>query len=359
MKIHEKFMKKCLELAKLGLGETKSNPLVGCVIVYKGKIISQGYHERYGGNHAEINAIQKVKDKNILSECTLYVNLEPCFHYGKTPPCVNTVIQHQIKHIVIGTIDPFKDVSGESVKELKTQTKVTLNVLKDECIKINMRYFTNILFKRPYIILKWAESSDGFINNKTTGITKISSRESTILNHKWRSQVDGIMVGTNTVICDNPILTTRKIIGTNPVRITIDTKNRLQNQKLNILNSDSETIIFYNGKSKKNNNINYINIKVLHNKHNNKEILKHLMKILKDKDLNTVLVEGGRELIQNFIDTHLWDEIRVFHNTKMKLQQGIKSPKVIINNSNQEEIGHDILKIMINKKSIKKIEQAF
>ena len=352
-------MKKCLRLAKLGSGKTKSNPLVGCVIVYKGKIISEGYHERYGGNHAEVNAIQKVENKKILSECTLYVNLEPCYHYGKTPPCVNMIMHHKIKHIVIGTTDPFKEVNGNSIIKLKKQTQVTLNVLKDECIKINMKYFINIIFKRPYIILKWAESKDGFINDKQTGITEISSFQSSILNHKWRSEVDGIMVGTNTVICDNPKLTTRKFNGKNPTRITIDTKNKLKNKNLNILNSDSKTIVFHNKKSKKNKNIEYINIEKLGKKYSNKKILIHLMKILQQKGLNSVLIEGGRELIQNFIDSKLWDEIRVFHNKEMKLISGVKSPIIKMEAFIKKNIEHDLLKIMTNKNNIEKIEQSF
>ena len=352
-------MKKCLSLAKLGSGKTKSNPLVGCVIVYKGKIISEGYHERYGGNHAEVNAIQKVENKKILSECTLYVNLEPCYHYGKTPPCVNMIMHHKIKHIVIGTTDPFEEVNGNSITKLKTQAQVTLNVLKDECIKINLKYFINIVFKRPYIILKWAESSDGFINDKTAGITKISSKDSTILTHYWRSQIDGIMVGTNTVICDNPKLTTRKIAGNNPIRITIDTKNRLKNKNLNIFNNDAETIIFYNGRSKKNNNIHYINIKELYNKYNKLDILKYLTKILKERGVNSLLIEGGRELLQNFIDINLWDEVRIFHNSKMQLKQGIPSPRIKIKNFNQENIDYDILKISFNNKVKNQIEQSF
>ena len=352
-------MKKCLSLAKLGSGETKSNPLVGCVIVYKGKIISEGYHERYGGNHAEVNAIQKVQNKKILSECTLYVNLEPCYHYGKTPPCVNMIMHHKIKHIVIGTTDPNKKVNGKSVIKLKKQAKVTLNVLKHECIMINIKYFINIVFKRPYIILKWAESKDGFINDTKTGITKISSSKSRILNHQWRSEVDGIMVGTNTVICDNPQLTTRKVNGKNPIRITFDTKKRLKNKKLNILNNDSETIVFYKGESKKNKNIDYIDTKLLYNKYSNTKVLKYLIQILKERGLNSILIEGGRELLQNFIDSNIWDEIRVFHNSQMKLKEGIRSPKIKMKHFTQEVIEFDILKIMINEDIFKQIEQSF
>ena len=359
MKIHEKFMKKCLILAKLGLGKTKSNPLVGCVIVNNGKIVSEGFHEKYGGPHAEVNAINNVKDKQILSQCTLYVNLEPCSHYGKTPPCVNLIKKHKIQHVVIGTIDPFKHVNGEGIKKLLSSSKVTINILKKECIMINLKYFTNLVLKRPYIILKWAESKDKFINDTTEGIKKISSKKSTILTHKLRSQVDGIMVGTNTVICDNPQLTTRMVKGENPTRITIDIKNRFNAQKYNVLNNDAKTIVFHTGKTKTKKNIHYISVKELYNKYNNQEVLKPIMEILKNKGYNSILIEGGRQLLQNFINANLWDEIIIFKNTRMIIKEGIKAPKIKMENYYQEKIEYDVLKKMNNEKKIKLIEQSF
>ena len=234
MKIHEKFMNECIRLANKGRGKTKTNPLVGCVIVHNRKIISSGYHEKYGDNHAEVNAINFVKNKEILNKCTLYVNLEPCSHYGKTPPCTKLIQKYNFKNIVIGTIDPFKKVNGRGIELLKEKSNVIVGVLTRECIKLNISFFVNNLYKRPFVILKWAETNDGFINNNNSGILEISSNEMKIKNHKWRSKIDSIMVGTNTVLNDNPLLTTRHVVGKNPIRISFDYHDRFQ-KNLNII----------------------------------------------------------------------------------------------------------------------------
>ena len=356
MKKHEKFMKKCLDLAKLGLKKTKSNPLVGCIITHQDKIISEGYHKKYGDFHAETNAINNVKNKDLLPLSTLYVNLEPCAHYGKTPPCINLIIKYNIKQVIIGTLDPFKKVNGQGIKQLKKHTNVIIGVLEKECIEINKQYFINHTLRRPFLILKWAESKDGFINNNQKGITQISSEESLLLSHKWRSQIDGIMVGTNTVICDNPTLTNRKTKGPNPIRITIDRKNRLTNEDLNILNMDAETLVFNRKHNKKFRNIRYIKID---QKGTNQNELFDIIKELYLRGLNSILIEGGKILLENFISQNLWDEIRVF-SSKKEIKNGIKSPsnldKVKTKKIHKKlNIGPDNLAIIKNQETSRKI----
>ena len=357
MKIHEKFMKKCLDLALLGLNKTKTNPLVGCVIVHNDTIISNGYHEKYGGNHAEKNAIELLKKshpsdyKKILKESTLYVNLEPCAHYGKTPPCVDLIIKHKIKEVVIGTLDPFAKVSGKSAKKLKKHTNVIVGIMKKECEKINQTYFINHKFNRPFIILKWAESQDGFINNDSKGITKISNNESIKLTHKWRSEIDAIMVGTNTVLCDNPKLTTRHFVGKNPIRITIDRTNKLSGQKLNIMNGDAKTIILHEKSSIKKKNIHYLDYRLSTNKApiSDEQKIRDIIRTLYSHGIRSILIEGGSIILNNIINQGLWDEARIFISTK-KLDKGIKGPKInyIEKKYKSKKIGEDNLILISN-----------
>ena len=350
-------MNQCLELAKLGLGKTISNPLVGCVIVNKNKVIASGYHKKFGEDHAEVNAIKNVKNKSLLQNSILYVNLEPCSHHGKTPPCVDLIIKNKIKTVVIGTLDPFNKVNGEGIKKLKQHTKVIINILKKKCLALNKQYFTNHILQRPFIILKWAESKDGFINTNSTGIKKISCDESHILTHKWRSEVDSIMVGTNTIICDNPLLTNRKSKGKSPIRITIDRNNKLKTKNFNIFNEDAETIIFHYGESKTLKNIKYLNIGN-NMKLKNGQILENIMKTLYQKEISSILIEGGTTILQNLININLWDEVRTFSNTK-NLKNGVKAPKINWKNERKQKVGSDLLKIMYNKYHLKNIEQSF
>ena len=328
-------MKKCLDLALLGLNQTKTNPLVGCVIVHNNTIISSGYHEKYGENHAEKNAIELLKKnqpidyKKILKESTLYVNLEPCAHYGKTPPCVDLIIKYKIKEVVVGTLDPFVKVSGKSVIKLKKYTSVIVGIMEKECEKINQTYFINHKFNRPFIILKWAESEDGFINNNSKGITKISNAESVKLTHKWRSEIDAIMVGTNTVLCDNPKLTTRYFIGKNPIRVTIDRANKLSDQKWNIMNKDAKTIILHEKSSVKKKNIHYLDYRLSTNQEliSDEQKMRDIMHTLYSNGIRSILIEGGSIILNNIINQGLWDEARIFISIK-KLHKGIKGPQI-------------------------------
>lgn len=231
MTTHEFYMKRCIELAKNGLGTTYPNPLVGSVIVHDGKIIGEGWHKKAGEPHAEVNAVNSVKDKSLLKEATIYVSLEPCSHFGKTPPCCDLIIANKIPNVVVGTVDPFAKVAGNGIKKLIESGKnVTIGILEDECNELNKRFFTFHQKKRPYIILKWAETTDGFIapiskeEKSPVWITNPYSRQ---LVHKWRTEEQAILVGTNTVLDDNPKLDARDFSGNNPVRIVLDKSGKI------------------------------------------------------------------------------------------------------------------------------------
>jgi len=347
MTFHEKIMNKCLNLAKKGLDKTFPNPMVGCIIVCeKNKIIGKGYHEFFGSEHAEVNAINSVKDKKLLKKATLYVNLEPCFHFGKTPPCVDLILRNGIKKVIIGTKDPNKKVNGKSIKKLQKKCEVIVGVLEEKCKKINNKFFVNQIYERPYIILKWSQTKDFFINNENykNGIQKISCPESQILTHKWRSEIDAIMIGKNTALFDNPKLTVRKINGKNPIRIVIDKNNSLP-KTLNIFNKDSQTLILTYKKLETNNpNLTFLKIK-------EGELLDSMKKI-KNKGINSILIEGGRILLNSFLKENLWDEARVFISKKEN-KKGIKSPNFLIPKNNKKiKIGIDDLYTIKNKNII-------
>ena len=236
-------MKKCLELAKKGMGYVSPNPMVGCVIVFNDEIIGEGYHQEYGKDHAEVNAIENVKDKSLLKKSTLYVNLEPCVHFGKTPPCTNLIIESKIPKVVIGCADSYSEVSGKGIKKMQNRgIEIIVGVLGKESRELNKRFFTFHEKKRPYIILKWAESKDGFMaplnQNKPFWMT---SSESKKLVHKWRAEEEAILIGRITAKKDNPSLTVREVAGSNPIRIIID-KNLTLSGDLNLFNSDAKTI---------------------------------------------------------------------------------------------------------------------
>ena len=315
------YMKECLRLAKKGLGKVSPNPMVGCVIVYNEKIIGTGYHKSFGKNHAEVNAIQCVKDKSLLKKSTLYVNLEPCSHYGKTPPCSDLIIKSGINKVIIGCIDPFKKVLGKGVEKLRENgIKVSVGILKKECEFLNRRFFTYHTKKRPYIILKWAESKDRFIapinQSKPFWMT---SKESKRIVHKWRSEEDAILVGRVTVQKDNPLLTNRKTVGKNPLRIVIDKDLKLD-YKSNIYNKDARTLIITSKKSfaSFDSNIEFICLKFKH-------LIKELVSFLHEKGIQSVIIEGGRETLQSFIDESIYDEVRRFVVSN-RINDGVKAP---------------------------------
>jgi len=338
---NEFFIKKCIDLATKGAGNVSPNPMVGCVIVYKNNIIGEGFHEKFGLKHAEVNAIESVTKKELLEKSTLYVNLEPCAHYGKTPPCCNMIIEYKIPRVVIGCVDSFSKVAGKGITKMKNAgIEVIVGVLKSESRELNKRFFTYHEKKRPYIILKWAESEDGFIAPKDQREPFwMTSNKSKKIVHKWRANEDSILIGRVTAEKDNPLLTVRMIEGKNPIRIVIDKKLRLS-EDLNIFNSESETIIFNALKSEKKYSNNFIKI-------NYKSLINNILKELHKQNIQSIIIEGGRETLQSFINTNLWDEARLF-TTDKKIKNGIKAPIIDGRISCIDKIDEDLLKTIIN-----------
>ena len=321
MKTHEHFIDKCISLARKGALDVSPNPMVGCVIVNDGEIIGEGYHKEYGKNHAEVNAINSVKDKSVLKNSILYVNLEPCCHHGKTPPCTDLIIKYNIPKVVIGCIDTFSKVSGQGIKKLKDNSvEVIYGVLEKDCIKLNKRFFCYHIKKRPYIILKWAKSKDNFIapinQEKPFWMTCEKSKK---LVHSWRAEEDAILVGRKTVVADNPSLTVRMCEGKNPIRIVIDKELSL-NEKSNVFDDQAETIVINNIKSTKVDKTTYLKADF---NNLNQDILNQLY----NRDILSLIIEGGAITINSFIEKNLYDEIRVFTTDKI-LKKGVNSPEL-------------------------------
>lgn len=311
MKIHEKYIKRCIALAKNGLVAAMPNPSVGAVIVFEGTIIGEGFTSAYGGSHAEVNAIHAVKDKSLLEKSTIYVSLEPCSHFGKTPPCCNLIIENKIPNVVIGTVDPNVKVAGNGIKKLmESGANVTVGVLENECIESNRRFFTFHQKKRPHIILKWAESQDGYIapkikqEQKPVWITNAFSRQ---LVHKWRSEEQAILVGTQTVIDDNPKLNVRDWSGKNPIRIVLDQNNRIP-KKSHIFDNQAKTIVLSASE------IDF-----------DKNIAIQIAQFLYKNNIQSIMIEGGTQTLQTFINENLWDEARVFKG-KVFFNKGTEAP---------------------------------
>ena len=320
---HDKYMGRCIALGRLGLGNVAPNPMVGCVIVFENQIIGEGFHTKHGNNHAEVEAIQHVLqrfDETILSKSTLYVNLEPCSHFGKTPPCVDLILKYKIPRVVIGNIDLNPKIKGQSIQKLKDYgTEVTTEVLENKCYQLNKRFFTFHTLKRPYVILKWAQTKDGFISRKTIDLpTKnnwISSDLSRKLVHKWRSEEQAILVGANTVKTDNPELSTRFWTGKHPLRVVIDRYGTL-NRNFAVFNNVAETIVF--SEINKDDNI-VINF----NDSIGNQILHHLYKL----SITSIIIEGGTKTLNCFLQEHIWDEARVFTGNTC-YYEGIKATEI-------------------------------
>lgn len=332
-------MQHCLTLAKKGLGRVAPNPMVGCVLVHNNEIISEGYHQQYGGLHAEPNAINQVND-GLLKECTLYVTLEPCSHHGKTPPCADLIISKGIKKVVVGNLDTNPLVAGKGIKKLQDAgVQVEYGVLNDTCRELNKRFFTFHEKKRPYIILKWAQSQDGFISQWPLPQNKkdnwITSPESKTLVHQWRSEEQAILIGYNTALYDNPLLTTRLAAGKNPLRVVLDEKLELP-LSLNIFNTEAKTIVF-NGKiNDLTNNIQCVKIDF-------KNLIPELFNHLYSKKISSLIVEGGTKTLQRFIDQQLYDEARIFVNPTKTFEQGINAPKIDFSYATETISGTDLL----------------
>jgi diaminohydroxyphosphoribosylaminopyrimidine deaminase / 5-amino-6-(5-phosphoribosylamino)uracil reductase len=318
MTSHEHFMRRALELAELGRGRVSSNPMVGCVIVHDGKIIGEGWHQKFGEAHAEVNAINSVHDKSLLVKSTVYVSLEPCSHYGKTPPCVDLLVRHHVNKVVISTIDTNPLVGGMGIKKLKAAgIEVETNILEKEGRELNKRFFHFIEKERPYIILKWAETADGFLAKANHDSKWISNEYSRQLVHKWRSEEDAILVGRNTAMHDNPQLNVREWTGRNPVRIVIDRFLKLSD-KLFLFDQSQPTLVYNVLKHEENSNLTLVRI-------DEQSFLWNLLKDLYKRKIQSVIIEGGQQTLQHFIDEGLWDEARVFKSCRI-FGTGISAP---------------------------------
>ena len=319
-------MQHCLSLAQKGLGHVAPNPMVGAVLVHQDRIVAEGYHEFYGKAHAEVNAFNHLQDDSILSECTLYVNLEPCAHHGKTPPCADLVIRKGVKRVVVGNLDTNPLVAGKGIARIREAgIEVVTGVLEKECRELNKRFFTFHEKKRPYVILKWAQTADGFISRNPVPESRednwITGPESKRLAHQWRSEEQAILVGRKTVEADNPQLTTRLVTGNNPLRLAIDKDLRL-NSSFAIFDNAAKTIVFTGKAQDPAQNVHFVPLDF------SKDIIPQMLQHLHSIGISSVIVEGGTTLLQSFIVSGLWDEARVFVNPKLKFGTGILAPKL-------------------------------
>lgn len=319
----EKYINRCIQLARNGEGHVAPNPMVGAVIVYKERIIGEGYHARYGEAHAEVNAIRSVKDESLLKDSIIYVSLEPCAHYGKTPPCAKLIIEKQIPRVVIGCQDPFSKVAGRGIQMLREAgVEVKVGVMEQACKDLIKKFILFNTKKRPYITLKWAESADGYLDiNRTDGKPVILSTSlTTMLVHKKRAEADGIIVGTRTALLDNPSLTVRNWYGKNPTRIVID-KDLSLPSSLHLFQENIPTLCFTQKEASGNNDVEYIQLDF------QSDILPQMMTILYKKGIQSILVEGGSILLESFIKDNLWDEAYV-EKSAVCLQDGVKAPYI-------------------------------
>jgi len=340
--IDEKYMQRCLALALKGKTKVKPNPMVGCVIVHKGKIIGESYHKEFGKAHAEVNAINSVKDYSLLKESTLYVNLEPCAHHGKTPPCSDLIVAKKLKRVVVGCKDSFAKVAGKGIEKMqKAGIEVNVGILEDESLKLNKAFFTFHQKRRPYIILKWAQTLDGYIDVKRKptdpiGVNWITDTNLKLIVHKWRSEEDAILVGAGTAINDNPELNTREWFGKNPLRILLSEYDKI-NFSSKLLDNTTKTLVFTNKDIEDKENIQFLKISFKEN------TLNHLLDILYKKEIQTIIIEGGQNALQSFIDSNLWDEARVLIGNKT-FGEGLKAP--IFNKKHNEIYSYSDDKIL-------------
>lgn len=334
-------MWRCLQLAKLGEGRVAPNPMVGAVLVYNDRIIGEGYHEQFGKSHAEVNCINQVKDKSLLPQATMYVSLEPCSHFGKTPPCSNLILESKIDNLIVGITDNSSKVNGNGIAQLRNAgVHITYPVLEQECYAINRFFFTANKWQRPYVILKWAQSADGFIapiNNEMGKISWISNPLSQQLVHKWRAGTQAIMVGTQTVINDNPQLTTRNWKGSNPVRIIMDRNLRIPSTS-SVFDDSSRTILYTSNHASLHSKVEQVVWEAEH------ITFKNILQDLYTRNIHSLLVEGGTTLLQNIISNELWDEARIFVSKK-KIGQGVKAPEISGVLQQEDMLGDDQLNI--------------
>lgn len=331
-----RWMLRCLELASLGRETVAPNPMVGSVLVVNGREIGCGYHQRYRDSHAEVNAINSLSNKEKIPECTLYVNLEPCSHWGKNPPCADFIIKCGIKRVVVGAEDPNPLVAGKGLKLLKEAgVDIRVGVERERCLELNRSFYTFHTEKRPYVILKWAETADGFIAREDGSSRWISCEESRKLVHVWRAEEMAIMVGTNTALLDDPELTVRHVAGRNPLRIVLDRYLRLP-RNLKIFNDKAATLVFTTKTNLPAHNAEQFVIQ------DTDQILQQILSALYEREINSLLVEGGTKLLQSFIDAGLWDEARIF-KSQTTFGSGILAPTIAGIEKNMQTISSDRL----------------
>ncbi|MCQ6956963.1 bifunctional diaminohydroxyphosphoribosylaminopyrimidine deaminase/5-amino-6-(5-phosphoribosylamino)uracil reductase RibD [Mucilaginibacter aquariorum] len=347
MALHEIYMQRCLDLAALGAGSVSPNPMVGAVIVHDDKIIGEGYHQKYGEAHAEVNAVKMVTDRygnhaDLLKQSTIYVSLEPCAHYGKTPPCADLIIKHQIPKVVVGCRDPFPQVDGKGIEKLQAAgIEVTTGVLEKECQWLNRRFFTRVQKQRPYIILKWAQTADGFFAPADGTQHWITGPEARKLVHQWRAEEDAILVGKNTVLADNPQLNVRYVEGKSPKRVVIDRRLELS-KTLNAFDQSVETLIFNEVKTDIDGKNKYIALEDF-----DRFVPQYILFQLYLQDIQSVIIEGGAHTLNSFINAGLWDEARIFTGSSV-LKDGIKAPVVSGTNTGEYTVGANSLQIFTN-----------
>jgi diaminohydroxyphosphoribosylaminopyrimidine deaminase/5-amino-6-(5-phosphoribosylamino)uracil reductase len=334
-------MRRALQLAEQGRGHVSPNPMVGCVIVHNDQIIGEGYHQEYGKAHAEVNAIKSVLRDGLLPESTCYVSLEPCAHFGKTPPCADLLVEKNIKRVVIGAMDANPLVGGKGVEILRQAgIEVTTGVLEKEAKELNVRFFTVMEKKRPYVILKWAQTADGFVARKNFDSKWISGEQSRILVHQWRAEEDAILIGTNTAMYDDPQLNVRDWAGKSPLRLVIDKALRLP-ATLHLLDRSIPTIVYNLQQTEERENLTLVKLP-------DDNFLEALLSDLYQRKVQSLFVEGGSQLLQSFLKAGLWDEARVFEN-EINFDEGIEAPKVNVGYSQRQYLKEDLLTTYMNQ----------
>lgn len=335
------YMQRALDLAEKGRGSVSPNPMVGCVLVHNDQIVGEGWHEKYGEAHAEVNAISSIVDEALLSECKCYVTLEPCSHHGKTPPCSDLLIKKGIRQVIIGCQDTNPQVGGNGIRKLKEAgIDVQVGVLEKKCRDLNRRFFSAIEKNRPYVILKWAQTADGFIARKDFDSKWISNEESRALVHQWRAHEDAILVGTNTAKYDNPRLNVRGYAGNDPMRIVIDRHLKLD-EKLNLFDRSQPTLVFNESRTSGEGDLEFAGVDF-------SELELNILKELSKRKIQSLIVEGGAHTLNSWIQKGLWDEARVFMSNT-KFERGIAAPILESQPQNTESVNTDTLKIYYNE----------
>ncbi|MBC8033572.1 MAG: bifunctional diaminohydroxyphosphoribosylaminopyrimidine deaminase/5-amino-6-(5-phosphoribosylamino)uracil reductase RibD [Chitinophagaceae bacterium] len=346
MNQHEIYMHRCIELALLGMGSVAPNPMVGAVLVHEGRIIGEGYHKNYGGPHAEVECLRSVKqeDEPLIEDSVLYVSLEPCVHFGKTPPCADLIIAKQIPEVVIGIRDPFERVDGKGIEKLRAAgIKMTVGVLQELCRQLNKRFFAFHALRRPFIMLKWAQSVNGKIANSDMSRVYITNAVTNRVVHKWRSEEQAIMIGTNTAFYDNPSLTTRLWEGKSPLRLVIDPGLRLP-LSLKIFDGSAKTVVFNTEKQETLPGFQFYQVE------KSRPFIPQVINALHIMDIQSVLVEGGARTLRSFIEEGLWDEARVITNNALVIPGGLDAPELEEGiQEKSERIMGDTIRYYINK----------